>query len=181
MEKSRRYGGQLWIYWIGSRGQPKGGGSAAWGWGRQLTSLHSIKLVCYEMLSEGGKLLWTRWWTFGLHKSGQFFDLLSVLLACKEVLSSMQLVNENSWNILSNVTVELLAVVFGRSRVYIQALRPSVVTEVFRVFLSRSRYMPGQFKYHCALNAFCLLIVQRLWHSLTRVGNWCWLNLTTCS
>jgi hypothetical protein len=42
-EKASRYGGQLRIYWISSRGQPTRGGPPAWGLGRGLTTPHRKK------------------------------------------------------------------------------------------------------------------------------------------
>jgi hypothetical protein len=42
-EKASRYGGQLRIYWISSRGQPTRGGPPAWGLGGGVTTPHRKK------------------------------------------------------------------------------------------------------------------------------------------
>jgi len=49
---------------------------------------------CYHSICTAiGCLLWTRWWTFGCHKSREVYWLAELPLASQEELSSMELVS----------------------------------------------------------------------------------------
>jgi hypothetical protein len=105
-EMVSRYGGQLWIYRISSRGQPTGAGPPAWGLGGGLTTPHhkTPHLLCNILkILRAGWILWqndqsTKKWIWDLalgmlgasYRTGSLMTVARELGKCKLDLAGVQ-------------------------------------------------------------------------------------------